>query len=139
MKRLPDWQPRLLAYLRGIAAEPFAPGRHDCALFAAGAVQAMTGRDLARAYRGRYDDVLAGLRHLRRNKHDDHVALAAKHFAEIAPAMAQPGDLAVIPDPDGSELDALGVVQGPHVYVTGPAGLGIVSRLRMSRAFRVEF
>jgi hypothetical protein len=41
-------------YLLATATTPFAYGRSDCALFVAGAVDAMTGTDLAARFRGQY-------------------------------------------------------------------------------------
>jgi len=41
--RLPDWPARLDAYLRSRRDLPFAWGTNDCGMFAAGAVEAMTG------------------------------------------------------------------------------------------------
>jgi hypothetical protein len=41
--RLPDWPARLDAYLRSRRDMPFAWGSNDCGMFAAGAVEAITG------------------------------------------------------------------------------------------------
>lgn len=43
MRRLPDWPQRLATYVDAHRATPFVWGSHDCARFAAGAVQAITG------------------------------------------------------------------------------------------------
>jgi len=136
MKRRHDWRPALLAYMQAVAPIPFQWGRHDCALFAAGAVEAMTGEDFAAPYRGRYTTLLGGLRVLRRDGFADQAALTASLFEEIAPALAGVGDIAVVPEGD---VIALGVVQGPRIYVVGPdvTGIGTVDLLRASRAFRV--
>lgn len=133
--RLDDWQARLVAYLHASARKPFQPGTHDCVLFAAGAVLAMTGQDMAAGWRGRYTTLSGGMRVLRKAGHADHVALAASLFAEVPVAMAQPGDLAAVPTPDGL---ALGIVQGEAIYVLGPGGLALVSLMTAQRAFRVE-
>lgn len=53
--RFQDWEDRLGTYLDRVAEEPFRWGTHDCALFAASCVNAMTGVDPARDYRGTYD------------------------------------------------------------------------------------
>lgn len=134
MMRQPDWHARLVEYLHGARVRPFQFGQHDCSLFAADCVAAMTGNDMAADWRGRYSTMRGGLRVLRKAGFDDHIALAASRFPEVAPLMAQPGDLAVVPTDDGP---ALGVVQGEAVYVLGPHGLGLVSILSASRAFRV--
>ena len=51
MKRFTDWPARLAAYLEQHRATPFAWGENDCAVFAAGAVKAITGVDLLPADR----------------------------------------------------------------------------------------
>jgi len=134
LTRLPDWQARLQAWLIEVGGKSFEPGRHDCALFAAGAVAAMTGEDPAAVFRGRYRTLRGGLRVLRRAGWRDHVAFAAAHLDEINPLMARPGDLAVVPADGG---DALGVVQGEWVYVLGLQGMGMVPLTSATRAFRL--
>lgn len=132
--RTPDWKLALIQYVGEAARKPFEFGSHDCALFAAGAVLAMTGVDLAAKWRGKYTTLKGGLLALKRAGYADHIALAAAKFAEIAPAFAAPGDLAVIDGPDGA---ALGVVQGEGVYVLTQGGLGMLPLTHARTAFRV--
>lgn len=134
MTRLPDWTPRLVRWLALAAPRPFVPGTHDCALFLAGAVEAMTGVDYAASYRGRYTTLRGGLRILRRDGFADHIALAAHHLPEISPAEARPGDGVVVETPDGP---ALGLHQGEAVWVLSPQRLALVSAARVIRAFGV--
>lgn len=135
MMRHPDWYARLAAYVAQVEAQPFVPGRFDCALFAAGAVEAMTGVDLAAHWRGRYRSVRGGVRVLRAEGYADHVALAAAHFEAIPPAMAGIGDLGVVPSDTGH---AMGVVLGSTVAVLRPeGGLGRVALSQLMGAFRV--
>lgn len=131
--RLPDWQARLAAYVASHQRTPFADGRNDCATFAAGAVEAMTGRDPMHAWRG-YDLIADGLRDLRAAGFKDHIAFAASLFNEIHPAHAHVGDLAVI---RGDEGLALAVFAGEFVLHPGPRGLLRFPRLSARRAFRV--
>lgn len=63
--RLRDWQSRLQACIAARRRLAFAWGEHDCCLFAADCVQAMTGADPAAAYRGRYDSELGAARLLK--------------------------------------------------------------------------
>jgi len=133
--RRPDWRARLEEYLPRVASQPFRPGRHDCALFVAGAVEAMTGEDPAAAWRGAYRSLAAGRDALQAAGFPDHVALVASVCEEIPPALASVGDIAVLPG-DG-EGAALGLVQGAAVYVLRPGGLALVNRLHIERAFRV--
>lgn len=134
MKRLPDWRDRLIAYLAASARTPFAEGRHDCALFAAAAILAMTGEDPAQDFRGRYSTTRGGLRVLRRAGFADHLAIADRYFDPMPCAFARPGDLAAVP---GAEGPALGIVQGDRVYVLRREGLGTVSILKAVHAWRV--
>ena len=130
------WQHRLTAYLASIASAPFEAGRLDCALFTAGAVKAMTGVDHARGWRGKYRSLAKGLKALEKAGHADHVALAASLYPEVPPIMAQEGDIAVVPA-DGETGSALGIVQGPSIYVMSRAGLTLAPLTLATRAFRV--
>lgn len=140
--RYPDWRGRLLTYLGACARTPFAPGAHDCALFAAGAVAAMTGTDLAAGWRGRYGSLADGLLALRAAGYPDQVALTAAHLPEWLdedgapwPMRAGVGDVAVV-DGDGG-WPALGIVQGPGIYVLQPDGLATLPLTLARRAFLV--
>ena len=128
-----DWQPRLTDYLRAHHARPFAWGRWDCAIFVAGSVRAMTGRDPMRGLRG-YRTLAEGLRKARARGLEDHIAAVADRFPEIHPAFAGPGDIAVVPGEPGL---ALGLVQGAGIYVVGAQGLGLLQLTDATRAFRV--
>jgi hypothetical protein len=108
--RRPDWRSRLDQYLAACARRKFDAGRHDCALFAAGAVEAVTGTDLAAEYRGRYRTIRGG----KRIAGGDHVALAASLLPSRESVLhARPGDIAVLGD-------ALGVVCGEHIAALHP-------------------
>lgn len=131
--RLPDWQARLVAYLGRIQSTPFDAATHHCALFAAGAVEAMTGRDLAAPWRGL--TLTQGMAALRQAGFADHVDLVASHLDEVPVAFAQPGDVAALSTPDGL---ALGIVQGAAIYILRPEGLGLSPLLSASRMFRVQ-
>lgn len=131
--RRPDWRPRLLDYVRSVARAGFRPGRHDCALFAAGAVKAMTDVDLAADWPA-YGTLAEGQRHLAARGYADHVAVAAAFFDEVPPLFAQVGDIAVVE----GEIDlSLGIVQGAAIYLLARGGLTAVPLTQAQRAFRV--
>jgi hypothetical protein len=134
MTRFEDWMPRLIAYLSECHRTPYQPGRHDCALFAAGAVHVMCGVDPAAPFRGRYRTIRGGLRVLRRAGYRDHVAMTAAVLPEIPVAMCRVGDVVVA---DGADGPALGVVQGERVYVLTLRGIGTIDLLQAKRAFQV--
>lgn len=133
MSRLRDWAERLDALVCGRLHEPFEWGRNDCCLFAADAVLACTGTDLAEGLRGSYGDAAGAARLLRR--FGGVAGLAEKSAGtEIEPVMAQCGDigLAVI---DGR--DTLAVCAGPHWYAPGEHGLALLVLEQVSRAWRL--
>lgn len=99
--RLPDWETRLVDYLDDARVRVEAGDDEYCALFAAGAVEAVTGDNLADEYRGRYRYVADNLQ-----------AVIDEHLPERPRALAQRGDLAWH---DGS----VGVVTGDEAYFVG--------------------
>ena len=133
--RLADWSARLSDYVTRCANTPYALGHHDCALFAAGAVEAVTGVDPAAQWRGRYSTKAGGLRALARAGYADHIVATAGILPEIAPAFAAVGDIACVADPDTGQ-PVLGLVQGEMIYVLREDGLGLLPRGAMTRAFR---
>lgn len=132
--RLPDWRPRLTAYLADTARDGFRYGSNDCALFTAGAVRAMTGHDPAAAWRGTYTTLEGGLRRMRKAGFQDHIALVAKEFPPVAPAFAQVGDIALVEAPEGP---ALGIITGETIACLTPRGLGHLPREAASEAWTV--
>lgn len=134
--RRPDWRSRLSACVEGALKRPFEWGVHDCALFAADAVLAMTGVDHADFWRGRYRTAAGAMKILGRGGYDGHVAYVAAHLPELHPSVAADGDIAVIETELGP---ALGVVAGALVAVPGPIGLSFVSRAEAMQAFHVPF
>ncbi|MGD1880859.1 MAG: hypothetical protein ACFB11_00875 [Paracoccaceae bacterium] len=113
--RLPDWQHRLVQYLQSVQGKPIEPGQHDCALFLADGIEAVTGQDLAGSYRGKYDTFSKGVRLMRKEGLEDHVGFFRNTLKEIPLAFALPGDGAVVEMADG--LDALGIVQGEYILL----------------------
>jgi hypothetical protein len=93
IERYVDWEVRLMAYLEPLRLTPFAWGKHDCCTFAAGAVKAMTGEDPMPEFRGRYSTAIGSARALKRFGAGTLPATLDTKFEDIAPALAQRGDL----------------------------------------------
>ena len=135
MTRLPDWQPRLHAWLRRVNGTPFVPGSHDCCLFGAGAIEAQTGVDIAAAWRGRYTTLAGGRRVLRKAGFADHVALIEATLPMIHASYAREGDLALV-EAEGEW--AVGVNQGTAIYILTQSGrLGFALLTPETRMFEV--
>jgi hypothetical protein len=133
--RQPGWQMHLMQYLAERARTPVDPNAPVCAEFTAGAIEAITGRSLSIAWRGKYLTVASGLKALRRAGFADHIALAASMFEAIPPAFACAGDIAVLPGEDG--IRVLGIVQGPNIFVQTVMGVGAVPLTDAIAAFKV--
>ena len=135
MRRLPGWRVRLDAALKSYVGAPLVYGRSDCAIYAADAVCAMTGHDLAAEYRGRYRTLAGGLRVLRSHGYDGHEAFLAAHCPVVAVGLARCGDIAIFED--AADGPSLGVVIGAAARVRTRAGLGSLDRMTASRAYRI--
>lgn len=130
MRRLPDWEPRIIALLEEASDRPFRLGEWDCALFAAAAVEALTGFDGGAAFRGRYRTPAGFLRALKREGFDDIFApFDAALGQRITPALLRRGDIV-------SDGERLGVMwsRGP-LFVGGEGSdvaheIGLVTQPR---------
>lgn len=134
--RLPDWRPRLMAFLSETSHSHFEPGQHDCVLLAASARLALTGHDPMADWRGKYSSVAEGLALAQQHGCDDPIAWIVTGLEEIAPSMAQVGDIALLDGDNGTP--ALGVFQGEFVYALSPRRgyrLALLSDVR--KAWRV--
>lgn len=131
--RLPDWERRLFDFVFARHCDPFEWGRNDCALFAADAVQAITGTDLAADFRGTYDTALGAARALQ--SAGGFEALAGAHFGKpIHVRHAKPGDIALIEQEHGP---ALAVVLGEMVAGPGANGVRFLPLTAAQVAWRV--
>ena len=133
MLRLRTWQSELDALLSARLNAAFEWGVHDCCLFAADAVQAMTGQDLAQGLRGSYsteaeaEGVLANLGGV--------AALVTARLGEpVLPTMARPGDVGLV---EIAGRQSLAVCIGQHWQAPGPDGLRVLPRRVVLQAWRV--
>lgn len=132
LQRLPDWQARLAVLIATVAARPFAWGRWDCCLWGADAVRAVTGVDLAAAWRETYatrQDAVRLLRELGGLR-----GLAALAGPSIEPGRAIDGDVGLVHD---GQRGMLAVHGGQHWLVVGARGLGAVPLAAAQRAWGV--
>jgi hypothetical protein len=130
LKRLNTWTTALHTFFMGEANLPFAWGSNDCCLFAANAVEAITGTDLADDFRGKYRDEASAFALINSVSGGSTVADAAAHCAAkhglteyTHPLMAKRGDLVVISN--GGNLIA-GVVHLNGRDVISTSGTGLV-------------
>jgi hypothetical protein len=137
VKRLPDWPARLHEFVDGVKRSPFGWGGSDCLIgWAADAVLAMTGEDIAAPWRGKYKTARGAAGALKRAGFDNLADGLATVLPEIHLSRARLGDLAAIPD-DGPFGWSLGIVNGETILVRGETAMGTVPLDRATRAFRV--
>jgi hypothetical protein len=130
-------------FLLDRAASKFSWGQHDCALFAADGVRAITGVDIAAAFRGRYDDeasALAAIKEITGGETVEDAAAwcASKHgLPELPfPLMAQRGDLCTVAD-GGRVIAGLIHLSGRHIVCAGADHLHRISITSIRRAWHV--
>lgn len=130
MKRTPTWQADLAELIRSRHDQPFEWGAHDCCLFAADAVQAITGTDLAfsRGYSAR--DALRMI--------DEHGGLRKLVSQLLGPEMpvclAQVGDVLLV-ESDSREL--LAICNGATALAPGRGRLVTLPTSAWLAAWRV--
>ena len=130
LARVQHWATRAFHdFLLARANEPFAWGSHDCALFAADGIQALTGVDIAADFRGKYSDeagAIAAIKSIANGTTVEEAAAycAAQHnLAEWkSPLLAQRGDLVTLED-DGRIIAGLIHLSGRHIVAAGETGL----------------
>jgi hypothetical protein len=93
MRRLHDWPQRLREFLEARDGEPFLWGVNDCCMFAAAAVQAITGVDVLHA--PPWDETTAA-RTLRRERGLAGAVTARLGRPLPTPSLAQRGDILLV-------------------------------------------
>lgn len=135
-RRFEDWPARLENALADMRARPFQWGVTDCCLFAADCVMAITGRDLAEPYRGRYKTKRGAFSALKRVSGGGVQAAATLALGEPLKTalLAQRGDVVLV---ESGEGPALGICVGVKCAYLGRAGLGFIPLSAVQMAWRV--
>lgn len=139
MKRREDWPELLKAYLDGARTRSFAWGENDCILFAAGAVEQMTGIDTASEFRGKYKTEMGAARLLRKLAPSGlpHAIARALGAEEISPLQAWRGDVVLIPIGDGKSAVGIVDLRGTAVVSVGEVGVEYRPLSAAVKAWRV--
>lgn len=140
--RVTNWPKELDKIIIAASRTPFEWGKHDCCLFAADCIKAITGTDPAVDFRGKYADedgateVLFYYAGGQLPEAADKIARAFG-YEEINPRLAQRGDVALCSLPTG---ETMGVVSlnGRDVLVAAQFGLLSVPLKQAIKAWKVE-
>lgn len=139
--RVPDWEQKLDSMLRDRASWPFEFGKHDCVMLAADITREITGGlDLAEKVRGTYSDRAGSEQCMKDAAGGDFQAAVAavmesRAVPEVAPALAQRGDLVLVMGQDGPTLGIVGL-EGSDSWAPGPNGLIAFPTRKAMRAWR---
>ena len=128
--RISDWEQRLSDYLISKRHEPFQYGKHDCAHFVAGAVEAITGENPMSDIVREYNSEISSLRVLKELGFDNVEQFTDSKFTSIPVGFAQTGDIALH---DGS----LGIVLGSKAVFASEIGYTFVDRSEWLNAWEV--
>lgn len=134
LTRVRDWRSRLTAAIEERRRQPYSD-EYNCGIFIGDCIQAMTGVDVIKPFRGQFKTLVEAIVLLRRAGYADGCAFLADYFEEIPPAYARAGDLMAFPSEESGW--AGGVVNGETVIVLGRDGVGNVHRTANARAFRI--
>lgn len=130
--RMRNWQGALSAFITERRSTPFAWGSNDCCLFAADAVQAMTGVDHAAELRG-YGSALEAARLIDARGGLQAIASAALGDP-VLPVFASVGDVVLIEN-EGRELLAL--CNGTTALAPGELGMAVLGMDAAKAAWKV--
>lgn len=142
MTRYPDWVSRLESFLAKNAKRKFRYGSWDCCLFAAHAVEAMTGVDTAADFLDKYDSAVTAKKVIREFSNGALLGRVVERVAarfqmpEIDRTRAHRGDLALLKRGGG---DSVGIValDGLNLIVPGSDGLLRVPIVLAKRVWEV--
>lgn len=134
LMRVHDWPERLNAAIEAVRDRPFEWGRHDCCLFAADIVLAMTGCDHAADYRGTYKTAHGAKRALIKRGYASIEQALDELFVRVDCRLAQRGDL-VVTESDGL---AVGIHLGSGLAFVSEKGLEFLPVSEALIAWRVE-
>lgn len=128
-ERVPNWEQNLSDYLVSKRKEQFAYGSFDCAHFAAGSVEAITGQNPMESVED-YDSLRTSITALKNAGAENLEAFIDARFDEAPIGHAQTGDLAFH---DGS----VGVVINSKAVFASEIGYTFVDRSEWAKAWSV--
>lgn len=140
--RKKEWVQNLEAEILAASNKKFSWGVHDCALFACNCIVAMTDKDPAYFFRGKYNNEEAALQLIEIYSGGGLKECAEKitselGFEEILPSFVQRGDVAIV-DVNGNT--ALGIVDlgGLKVLIASESGITSRPLSAIIKAWRVD-
>lgn len=140
MHRREDWPERLNAYFDSVRASPFQFGTLDCCLYVAGAVEAMTGEDLASEWRGTYEDADGAIAALSQwGSLETMLEAMATEFGwhEVGPKYVKRGDILLLSGIGDRDVPGIYMLPIASAFVEGHGLFGF-SRSTIARAWHFD-
>jgi len=135
MIRVRGWEQALVATTTSKLRTPWGWGSHDCIMMAADCILAVTGEDLARDFRGRYDNEREAWGLLASLGFADIGALVRSRLPEIETREACRGDVVLMP---GEQGEFVAICDGrTAVGPRAPRGINHNPMELATRAWRV--
>lgn len=131
--RLDDWQTPFFAYIEAARSLPFEWGVQDCCLFAAGAIDALTGSTLREQLGATYTDEASALAYIA-SFGSLEGAVSSWLGPSSAPNFAGPGDIIL---GDLASGPTIGVCLGVICAFSSPAGMLYQQRSVISMCWTV--
>lgn len=132
--RFENWEMILARCLREAEGKVFSWGEHDCCLWTADVVKAMTGVDYAMEFRGTYNTRAGAIRALIELADGSLTKLLDVFFDRVEVAYSQRGDVVVMFYDD---METLGVCVGDRAAFVTKRGLIYISMQNVLRAWAV--
>lgn len=118
--RLPDWQILFAKFLKENANSKFEWGVHDCCLFSANCVLAITGTDYASSFRGTYSNERDAYRLIKQYGSIEALVTTLTGIKPVNGRYADVGDIVLVLQ-EGREL--LAVCNGQTMFAPGANSL----------------
>lgn len=113
--RFQSWPEILAKQIEAARSRPFVWGEHDCALFAANVVKAMTGQDFTKEFIGKYKTAAGATKLIAKNGGLENIA--TQFLGESMPIyFAGRGDVVLV---ILEGIESLGICIGTHCAFVG--------------------
>lgn len=136
LQRTPGWRRRLETYIDSVINDPHEWGKHDCGLFLANCVEAITTVNPVEGLFESYSTPQGAYKQLKRMGFDDYPSLIGDILDEIHPSGVRYGDVILL-KVDGIIGWASGIVIGERSLVLMTERLGSVDTMEAHKAYRV--
>ena len=133
--RRPNWAFLLGQYLQSRKDVPFEYGSNDCCSFAAGAIDAVTGRHCTQDLRHLYEDEKGANALIDQHGGLEQAVSVIFGRASSPPEWAIVGDIVLC---DGDHGPTVGVFLGQQIAIATPEGVKAIDSSAAKRSWRVQ-